>query len=288
MQKLLITIILTFCALQNFAQTEYGVASYYGDYFHGRPTASGEKYNQFALTAAHKTLPLGTIVKVTNAQNNKSVYVKVNDRGPFVKGRIIDLSTKAAELLGYRNKGTCYVKIEIVKPDQIPDNLLAASKDIAKENGVGTNDSTTMNDTLSNMKTIATVNKETVTNSNTKNATTSNSPTNIPQPAIEIKEANQYGIKNKSAYFVITNLDKNKLGFYGLQLGVFSDPAVIFPMIADLESLYHENVAIQQAEVDGKIVYKLLVGKFQNRAYADALKLVVSQKYKDAFVVKYE
>ncbi|HUM51079.1 MAG TPA: hypothetical protein PK431_04660, partial [Chitinophagales bacterium] len=63
---------------------------------------------------------------------------------------------------------------------------------------------------------------------------------------------------------------------------------VIFPMIADLESLYHENVAIQQTEVDGKIVFKLLVGKFQNRAYADALKLIVSQKYKDAFVVKYE
>ena len=79
MQKLLITIILTVSALLNFAQTEFGVASYYGDYFHGRPTASGEKYNQFALTAAHKTLPLGTILKVTNAQNNKSVYVKVND-----------------------------------------------------------------------------------------------------------------------------------------------------------------------------------------------------------------
>ena len=126
MQKLLITIILTVSALLNFAQTEFGVASYYGDYFHGRPTASGEKYNQFALTAAHKTLPLGTILKVTNAQNNKSVYVKVNDRGPYVKGRIIDLSTKAAEILGYRNKGTCYVKIEIVKPNQTPSTIQQA------------------------------------------------------------------------------------------------------------------------------------------------------------------
>ena len=285
MQKLLITIILTVSALLNFAQTEFGVASYYGDYFHGRPTASGEKYNQFALTAAHKTLPLGTILKVTNAQNNKSVYVKVNDRGPYVKGRIIDLSTKAAEILGYRNKGTCYVKIEIVKPNQTPKDLLSASLDIAKENGIGTNDSMTKPDTVSSLNAYSA--KKPFENTNNK-TNSSSSPASMPQPAIEIKEANQHGIKNKSAYFVITNLDKNKLGFYGLQLGVFSDPSVIFPMIADLESLYHENVAIQQTEVDGKIVYKLLVGKFQNRAYTDALKLIVSQKYKDAFVVKYE
>lgn len=285
MQKLLITIILTVSALLNFAQTEFGVASYYGDYFHGRPTASGEKYNQFALTAAHKTLPLGTILKVTNAQNNKSVYVKVNDRGPYVKGRIIDLSTKAAEILGYRNKGTCYVKIEIVKPNQTPKDLLSASLDIAKENGIGTSDSMTKPDTVSSLNAYSA--KKPFENTNNK-TNSSSSPASMPQPAIEIKEANQHGIKNKSAYFVITNLDKNKLGFYGLQLGVFSDPSVIFPMIADLESLYHENVAIQQTEVDGKIVYKLLVGKFQNRAYADALKLIVSQKYKDAFVVKYE
>ncbi len=285
MQKLLITIILTVSALQNFAQTEFGVASYYGIDFDGRPTASGEIYSQNKLTAAHKTLPLGTIVKVTNAQNNKSVFVKVNDRGPFVKGRIIDLSTKAAEILGYRNKGTCYVKIEIVKPDQTPQDLLSASLDIAKENGIGTNDSMAKTDTISSLSAYSAKKPSENTNNKTNS---SSSPVSIPQPAIEIKEANQYGIKNKSAYFVITNLDKNKLGFYGLQLGVFSDPSVIFPMIAELESLYHENVAIQQAEVDGKIVYKLLIGKFQNRSYADALKLIVSQKYKDAFVVKYE
>lgn len=287
MQRILIVTILMFSFFANFAQTEFGVASFYGIEFNGKPTASGEIYSQNKLTAAHKTLPLGTVVKVTNAQNNKSVFVKINDRGPFVKGRVIDLSTKAAELLGYRNKGTCYVKIEIVKPDQTPADLLSASIDIAKENGIGKIDSTSGNDTLSDLKTNTAVNKEVITTTS-NNKATAVPVNNMPQPAIEIKEANSYGIKNKSAYFVITNLDKNKLGFYGLQLGVFSDPSVIFPMIADLESLYHENVAIQQAEVDGKTVYKLLVGKFQNRAYADALKLLVSQKYKDAFVVKYE
>jgi rare lipoprotein A len=79
----------------------FGVASYYGTYFHGKKTASGELYDQYKLTAAHKTLPLGTIIKVTNTQNSKSVILKVNDRGPYVKGRIVDVSTKAAELLGF-------------------------------------------------------------------------------------------------------------------------------------------------------------------------------------------
>jgi rare lipoprotein A len=75
---------------------QYGVASWYGEKFHGNPTASGEIYDMYQLTAAHKTLPLGTYVMVTNTENNRSVQVKVNDRGPFVKGRLIDLSYAAA------------------------------------------------------------------------------------------------------------------------------------------------------------------------------------------------
>jgi len=96
-----------------YEEVDSGIASYYGTQFHGRKTASGEIFNQYKLTAAHKTLKLGTIVKVTNTSNGKSVIVKINDRGPFIKGRVIDLSTKAAEELGYKNKGTTHVKIEI-------------------------------------------------------------------------------------------------------------------------------------------------------------------------------
>ena len=76
---------------------QHGVASWYGKKFHGNPTASGEIYDMYQLTAAHKTLPLGTYAMVTNLENNRSVEVKINDRGPFVKGRIIDLSYAAAK-----------------------------------------------------------------------------------------------------------------------------------------------------------------------------------------------
>jgi rare lipoprotein A len=89
-----------------------GKASWYGRMFHGRKTASGEKYNMNALTAAHRTLPLASWVRVTNEANHKTVVVKINDRGPYVKGRIIDLSYAAAAKLGMRSDGTQKVKIE--------------------------------------------------------------------------------------------------------------------------------------------------------------------------------
>lgn len=91
-----------------------GKASWYGDKFHGRLTASGETYNMNANTAAHKTLPFGTIVRVTNTANNKSVDVKINDRGPYVKDRVIDLSHKAFSQIGDVKKGVATVKIEII------------------------------------------------------------------------------------------------------------------------------------------------------------------------------
>ncbi len=96
-----------------------GYASYYGKEFHGKKTASGEIFDMYQLTAAHRTLPLGTICRVTNLDNQKSVIVKINDRGPFVEGRILDLSYGAAKALGGLSKGIIPVRIEVIKyPDE--------------------------------------------------------------------------------------------------------------------------------------------------------------------------
>jgi len=100
----------TFC----FAQTQTGKASYYADKFEGHPTASGEKYKHSKLTAAHKSLPFGTLIRVTNLKNNLSVEVVVNDRGPYVEGRIVDLSKSAAEKLEFVNIGLADVKVEVI------------------------------------------------------------------------------------------------------------------------------------------------------------------------------
>jgi rare lipoprotein A len=93
-----------------------GVASWYGTRFHGRKTANGEHYNMFSMTAAHKTLPLPTYVKVINLKNHKSVIVRVNDRGPFSDNRIIDLSYAAATKLGILGHGTAHVEVVSVDP----------------------------------------------------------------------------------------------------------------------------------------------------------------------------
>ncbi|HCR53459.1 MAG TPA: septal ring lytic transglycosylase RlpA family lipoprotein, partial [Cytophagales bacterium] len=97
-----------------YAQSQTGKASFYADKFEGRTTASGEKYKHSKLTAAHKTLPFGTKVKVTNLANNQEVEVVINDRGPYVDGRIIDLSKSAAEKLGFINLGLADVKMEVI------------------------------------------------------------------------------------------------------------------------------------------------------------------------------
>ena len=95
---------------------QYGVASWYGPDFHGKPTSSGEIYDMYQLTCAHNTLPLGTTVMVTNLENGRCLELKVNDRGPFVKERVIDLSYAAAQILGIWEKGTAFVKVEVEGP----------------------------------------------------------------------------------------------------------------------------------------------------------------------------
>jgi len=95
---------------------QIGTASWYGEIFQGKPTASGEPYEMYDMTAAHLTLPMGSYVKVTNLRNGKAVVVRVNDRGPIVPGRIIDLSYGAAQALQFRHRGIQRVRLDLVDP----------------------------------------------------------------------------------------------------------------------------------------------------------------------------
>jgi peptidoglycan lytic transglycosylase len=106
---------------QRFSQ--WGKASWYGTKFHGKKTANGEIYNMYAMTAAHKTLPFDTYVRVKNVENSKTVDVRINDRGPFARARIIDLSYAAAKKLGMVGPGTAYVKIVALARSIQPDTL---------------------------------------------------------------------------------------------------------------------------------------------------------------------
>jgi rare lipoprotein A len=115
---------------------QVGTASWYGEFFDGKMTASGEDYDMYDLTAAHPTLALGSYVKVTNLRNGRAVIVKVNDRGPIVQGRIIDLSYGAAQVLQFQNRGLQKVRLDIVKAGNRPHRALlqtvAANRPVAK------------------------------------------------------------------------------------------------------------------------------------------------------------
>ncbi len=114
---------------------ETGIASWYGEPFHGRKTASGEIYDMNALTAAHKTLPLPSRVRVTNLENGRSIVVTVNDRGPFVPGRIIDLSRRAAQLLGMDKQGTAKVRVTVLPRAPKATTVAAGKGGNAKKGG---------------------------------------------------------------------------------------------------------------------------------------------------------
>jgi len=105
---------------ENPGYDETGIASWYGHPFHGKATANGESYDMNEMTAAHKTLPMPVMVRVTNLENGRSVVLRVNDRGPFVNGRIIDVSRRGAQLLGFEGKGTAAVRVQVISPDNGP------------------------------------------------------------------------------------------------------------------------------------------------------------------------
>ncbi len=98
----------------DYGYDETGIASWYGSQFHGRDTANGERFDMNTLSAAHKTLPMPSFVRVTNLENGRSLNLRVNDRGPFVRGRVIDVSRRAAQLLGFENSGTARVRVQIL------------------------------------------------------------------------------------------------------------------------------------------------------------------------------
>lgn len=118
---------------ERYDLVETGIASWYGPQFHGKQTANGEVFDMYELTAAHRTLQMPSLVRVTNLENGRSLVVRVNDRGPYSRGRIIDLSKRSAELLGFKNQGTAKVRLEVLKNESM--QIAQAAKSGVNTNG---------------------------------------------------------------------------------------------------------------------------------------------------------
>lgn len=251
--RLLFTIITIMLSWQVFAQiTETGTASVYADKFQGRVTTSGELFDQNKLTAAHRTLPFGTLVKVTNLENQKSCELKINDRGPFVNNRLIDISSKAAKDLGFLAKGLAKVKIEVIKLGE----------------GTYVAPSTTVTEKKTEPKPVITV----VTPTTTAPVTTT-SPATI-QPVTD----------ENLEYYQITSKKLTPTGF-AIQIASYQEAANLLKLCSEMESKIQSAIMIQVSENQDKKVYRLMVGPFQTRPQAEEMQKKLSSLFNGCFIV---
>jgi len=224
---------------EDYNYSETGIASWYGSDFHNKRTANGEVYNMHAITAAHRTLPLPSIVKVTNLENGKTIIARVNDRGPYVKNRIIDLSQKGAELLGYKNQGTTKVKVEI----------LAKESKALKEAMLSANNSSKTTNKAIKYGDIQTTTPQTVQ--------TASAATVKPAAQAVVKETVQVAQNNEPIA---------DSGTYFVQVGAFADLEKAKQMAADMSRF--GNVSIYEAYLSKDGVYRVRLGAYQSRAEA--------------------
>lgn len=243
--------------------TQKGIASWYGPGFHRKKTSNGENYDMYAQTAAHKTFPMNTMVKVTNLANHKSTVVRINDRGPFVDDRIIDLSKKVALQLDVHEGGTAPVKLEVVGVDKkynINPNFVPIKKDTTY---VASN-------TYSDYSEFNKLNDSKSDDFSSDNLAKSAPKKEIPDYTSKYKKINEEQKINKE--MIAYN------NFY-VQIGSFENPQKAYKL-KNQHSIAGHNIIIKN--VGGK--YKALVAGFTSKE--DAREFAQNGKFSGAFVTK--
>ncbi|HOK60217.1 MAG: septal ring lytic transglycosylase RlpA family protein [Tenuifilum sp.] len=238
--------LLPICINAQVGYVQEGNASYYGDNFEGRVTASGERYSHLKATCAHVSIPFGSLVKITNLDNNQTAIARVNDRGPFVPDRIIDVSKSVAERLGMIGTGIARVRIEVVDNQGIKLN----SQEEVSKTAVTDGDKKTTNLQTTEIKT------------NQQAA---------PSEAIE--------------YFSVEVQKQTKKGFY-VQLGSFREQTNIFLLLADAQEQFGKKTCVQVVAVNNDRLFKLLIGPFTSRSDAEKVKQSAQTKYPGCFIVE--
>lgn len=238
----LATLLLALSGTLSAQITEVGIASFYADKFDGRMTASGETFSQKKMTAAHRTLPFGTVVRVTNLDNNLSVDVTINDRGPFVEKRIIDLSRAAAEKLNYINKGTASVKVEVIS---LPESNAASATEMKRSSSAPA---------WPGSQPAASEQPAAQPAAQAEPAPRTTQVTEVQAPANE--------------YFKIESTPIHPKGF-GVQLASFQEAANLVKRCAEIKSLINKDIMIQIGDKDGVKVYRIIAGPFETREKAE-------------------
>lgn len=250
MKNIRLTLTALLLAIAGFASaqiTEVGLASFYADKFDGRMTASGETFSQKKMTAAHRTLPFGTVVRVTNLDNNISVDVTINDRGPFVEKRIIDLSRAAAEKLKFVAKGTASVKVEVLS---LPESSAAAATETKRSSSP------------------AWPGKQVAADEPAAAAQPAIQPDAEPETA-PVRQTQATEVQAPAnEYFKIESTPIHPKGF-GVQLASYQEAANLVKRCAEIKSLINKDIMIQIGDKDGVKVYRIIAGPFETREKAE-------------------
>ncbi|NEV94278.1 septal ring lytic transglycosylase RlpA family protein [Psychroflexus sp. YR1-1] len=234
-----------------FTQTQTGKASFYSDKFEGRPTASGEIYKHSLATAAHRTLPFGTKVKVTNLNNYNTAIVKINDRGPFIRGRIIDLSRSVAKSLGILESGVTEVRIEV----------------LAKDTPVSKGRAEYQAPPAENKKKQQTEQMTQVKNSKAEDFES------LPKEQEETKD-----------YYEL-DVSLVKPDYYGVQIASFQESDNLLKLVHKLKASYASEILIQVKSIDKVKVYAIILGQHSTRQEAEDFMTQLQDKYPGAFIV---
>ena len=284
---------------------EFGIASYYSDLFHGKPTASGELYDKGKMTAAHKTLPFGTMVKVTDLENNRTVQVRVNDRGPFISGRIIELSRSAANSIGLVDKGVSRVKVEILKSasepvtdagENRPETPTPAGQPEARIDPTPPAASiapATEEEALPTAPATSTVDRPTTTARTVNSAAKENKKTSAPAPKTKEEAkpvSNSVLVKGqdyRTTGLYEVALSQVEAKGYGVQVASLTTQNALFKKLAELQGAWFKEIIVSVEQGTGnEMHYKIILGSYENKSeaavYQDNLK---SNKNIDGFVV---
>ncbi len=274
---------------ENFEYAEVGIASWYGPGFHAKQTANGERFDQNELTAAHRTLQMPSLVRVTNLDNGRSVVLRVNDRGPYSKGRIIDVSSRAADLLAFKGKGTAKVRVETLPSEsrRIAEDARAGKDTRGYEVALNGNPRPAQPNqpvTLYPSQTTA-VSVQTASAPDTMGAATVASVEAVPLDPSRLQPVPGH-ITQDGRFMpnpVVTQRPVVQTSTY-VQAGAFSDSANAERMSQQLSSF--GNARVYPANIGGKSFYRVRVGPFQNVADADAtLGQILSKGINNAMIV---
>lgn len=273
---------------ENFEYAEVGIASWYGPGFHAKQTANGEQYDQNELTAAHRTLQMPSLVRVTNLDNGRSVVLRVNDRGPYSKGRIIDVSSRAADLLAFKGKGTAKVRVETLPTEsrRIAEDARAGKDTRGYEIALNGNPRPTQpNQPVTLYPSPTAVSVQTTTPVDTMQAATVASVESVPLDPARLQPVPGH-ITPDGRFMpnpVVTQQPVVATNIY-VQAGAFSDAANAQRLSDRLGSF--GSTKVYPANVAGRSFYRVRVGPFASVAQADAaLGQILSSGINNAMMV---